>query len=226
MEAIIFDLDNTIVDRQKTLKSFLRELYSVHVSRNMTEEELIDFVLAEDHFGYRDKIELFEEIVRFTPWKTKMSFEQFKDHWYYHFPRHAQPMYRVHETLRELKFRKKKIGLITNGKVKTQMTKIKQLNIEDYFDSIVISEAVGTKKPQADIFNYAINDLTIRIENSVYVGDHPRNDIFGAKQIGMKTIWKRSYTQWDGSLDIKPDYCVEEIHEILDWLSEEEGNIR
>lgn len=213
MEAIIFYLDNTIVDRQKTLKSFLRELYRVYVSRDITEEELIDFVLEEDHFGYRDKTELFEEIVRFTPWKTKMSFEQFKDHWYYHFPRHAQPMYRVHETLRELKFRNKKIGLITNGKVKTQMTKIKQLNIEGYFDSIVISEAVGTKKPQADIFNYAINDLTIRIENSVYVGDHPRNDIFGAKQVGMKTIWKRSYIQWDESLDIKPDYCVEEIHE-------------
>jgi putative hydrolase of the HAD superfamily len=226
MEAVIFDLDNTIVDRQETLKSFLRELYGVHVSESLTEKELINFVLKEDQFGYRDKTELFEEIVRFTPWRTELSVKQFREYWYYHFPRHAQPMYRMHETLKELKNRNKKIGLITNGKVKTQITKIKQLNIEDYFDSIVISEAVGTKKPQTDIFKFAVKDLSIQIEKSVYVGDHPRNDIFGAKQIGMKTIWKRSYLPWDDSLDIKPDYSVDQLHEILEWLSKVEGNIR
>jgi putative hydrolase of the HAD superfamily len=226
MEAIIFDLDNTLVDRQETLKSFLRELYGLHVSQSIAEKELINFVLKEDQFGYRDKTELFEEIARFTPWRTELSVMQFREYWYYHFPRHAQSMYRLHETLKELKHRNKKIGLITNGKVKTQMTKIRQLNIEDYFDSIVISEAIGTKKPQTDIFKFAVNDLSVQIKNSVYVGDHPRNDIFGAKQIGMKTIWKRSYVPWDDSLDIKPDYSVDQLHEILEWLSREEGNIR
>lgn len=215
MEAFIFDLDNTLVERQETLKSFIQSLYKTHLSDYMSEEEVIQFVVKEDKFGYRDKLELFEVIVQELPWKTKLTLEQFTDYWYYHFPRHAQPMEMLYETLQEIKRKNKKIGLITNGKVRTQLTKLEQLKIKYYFDSIVISEEVGIKKPHSHIFQLVLDRLKVKSDESVYIGDHPKNDIYGARQLGMKTVWKQSYVPWDESLEIEPDYKINKLSEII-----------
>jgi putative hydrolase of the HAD superfamily len=218
MEAFIFDLDNTLVERQETLKSFTQTLYKTHLSDYMSEEEVIQFVVKEDKFGYRDKLDLFEVIVDELPWEAKLNPEQFKDYWYYHFPRHAQPMETLYETLQELKKRNKKIGLITNGKVKSQLTKLDQLKIKDYFDSIVVSEEVGIKKPDIRIFQMALDQLKVKSGESVYIGDHPKNDIYGASQLGIRTVWKQSYVPWDESLEVEPDYKIKKLNEVIGLL--------
>lgn len=78
------------------------------------------------------------------------------------------------EMLEELKTRNIAIGMITNGRGQFQMDNIQALGIEKYFDSILVSEWEGMKKPNPNIFLKALQDLEVNPEESLFMGDHPR----------------------------------------------------
>lgn len=90
------------------------------------------------------------------------------------------------------------LGLVTNGRSPFQERNIEALNIQSLFSTILVSEAVGLRKPAAAIFNRALTALEhqleqdIRHDEVVFVGDSCASDIAGAQQVGMKTIWKFS----------------------------------
>jgi len=94
----------------------------------------------------------------------------------------------VEETLENLKTQYK-IAVITNGRVKAQATKIQVSGILPYFNVIAISEAVGVKKPDPRIFQHYIDELQLKANDCVYIGDHPINDIEAALNFGMKAVW-------------------------------------
>ena len=83
------------------------------------------------------------------------------------------------------------MGLVTNGAVDSQQPKIDGLGIARYFDTMLISEAEGVVKPDAEIFRRATDNLGISPDQAVMIGDNPEADIRGAKSCGMKAIWKR-----------------------------------
>ncbi len=65
-----------------------------------------------------------------------------------------------------------KICLITDGRKKTQINKIKSLGIKQYFDSISISEKIGFEKPHPKAFNNIVKNFLIR---SIFIlGTIPR----------------------------------------------------
>lgn len=71
--------------------------------------------------------------------------------------------------------------MITNGFTDFQWMNIKVLGIDHYFDTILVSEQEGIKKPHKDIFLRALKALDVSAEESVYIGDHPGNDVLGAR---------------------------------------------
>lgn len=83
------------------------------------------------------------------------------------------------------------LGIITNGLGEFQSSTIQGLGIEKYFQTILISEIEGVRKPEAEIFIRALCNLGVEANQSVFIGDHPDTDVMGAKHIGMKGIWKR-----------------------------------
>ena len=52
-----------------------------------------------------------------------------------------------------------------------------------------MSEAVGHRKPDKEIFEFACRKIGADISNSIFVGDNPVADMKGAKNAGMKTIY-------------------------------------
>ena len=83
---------------------------------------------------------------------------------------------------------KKKIAIITNGPTDGQMSKLKVTGLLNYIDHIYISEEVGAAKPSKAIFNFAMHDLGALPKESVMFGDNIKEDIFGAKSVGMSAI--------------------------------------
>ncbi len=112
--------------------------------------------------------------------------------------------------LEELKHNNIVLGMITNGKGKFQMDNIKALGIEKYFQTILISEWEGIKKPEPQIFLKALDKLNVLPSESIFVGDHPEKDVKAAQNVGMKGIWKKDY-QWN---NVKADFIVENLTEI------------
>ncbi|WP_338152459.1 HAD family hydrolase [Indiicoccus explosivorum] len=100
--------------------------------------------------------------------------------------------------------------MITNGRTAFQLAAIQSLGIEDFFDVILISEREGLRKPDPRIFNKALDAIGAEPKETIFVGDHPMNDIAAAKAVGMRTIWKRN-SQWKTA---EADNVIDELKEV------------
>lgn len=91
---------------------------------------------------------------------------------------------------------------------------LRKLGISKYFNAILVSEAVGWRKPHSRIFTEALRRLATNAEETIYIGDSPLEDIKGAKAIGMRTVFVPSQFYSLGNLREslqKPDLIVRDI---------------
>ena len=206
IKAVIFDLDQTLLDRTATFRLFTENQHQRFVSQlgGCDQSKYWDTMHRFDDNGYKDKQTMFTEVCEHLGLTINPNtlFEDFKTH-YGNKPvlfRHAE------ETLENLKTQYK-IAVITNGRVKAQATKIQVSGIFPYFDVITISEAVGVKKPDPRIFQHCIDGLELKANDCVYIGDHPINDIEAALNFGMKAIWVKNLhfhppsMEFDGTIE-------------------------
>jgi putative hydrolase of the HAD superfamily len=88
---------------------------------------------------------------------------------------YLKPIYRLH--------------IITNGFEEVQTLKLRNSNIESYFQTVTNSERVGVKKPNPLIFQFALNQANSSPEKSVMIGDNLEADILGAQAVGMHHLF-------------------------------------
>jgi len=84
---------------------------------------------------------------------------------------------------------KYKLHIITNGFKEVQYLKLDRSGIRKYFTSIVTSECVGVKKPNAKVFEYALQKANVVASESVMIGDSYEADVLGAFNVGIKPIY-------------------------------------
>jgi putative hydrolase of the HAD superfamily len=83
-----------------------------------------------------------------------------------------------------------KVGLISNFTYAPVIHKsLRKVGIHDYFNVIVISEEMGWRKPSPKIFERMLSRLQVKAEEAVFVGDSPLEDIKGAKDVGIRTVF-------------------------------------
>jgi HAD superfamily hydrolase (TIGR01549 family) len=85
-----------------------------------------------------------------------------------------------------------KIGLLSNFTYAPIVHySLRKLDISKYFNAIVISEENGWRKPSPHIFTDILERLqiTTTVDEVVYVGDSPLEDIKGAKTVGLTTVF-------------------------------------
>lgn len=93
------------------------------------------------------------------------------------------------------------LHIITNGFEEVQQKKMINSKIDHYFKTMTNSEAVGVKKPNPKIFDYAIQLANTKVDQSIMIGDNYEADILGASNIGMDTIFFDSKNQsLDGNI--------------------------
>lgn len=83
------------------------------------------------------------------------------------------------------------VGLLTNGTRETQRVKLDELGIADAFDAAVFC-GPGTgiaSKPDPEPFRQLLDELGVRPDAAVYVGNHLHGDVGGANNAGMRSIW-------------------------------------
>ena len=217
IKAVLFDLDNTILDRSKTFRNFAASFVRTWCVRVEETDRLIDRIIELDQDGYKEKTELFGELLEELPWKERPGLDELMDYYRVHYVRNAMLADRAMEVLRQLKT-KYRIGLITNGRTDIQYGKIDRLEIRDLFECILVSEEAGVKKPDPRIFEMAVERLKVRPEECVYIGDHPRNDIEGAAKAGMRTVWIKVNQPWIPELTVRPDHEIGRLAELLGVL--------
>ena len=85
--------------------------------------------------------------------------------------------------------RKYKLHLITNGFAEVQWIKIENSGLKPFFEHIIISEEVGTQKPDKVIFEIAMDRAATHADECIMIGDNYNTDIVGAQNAGMDQIF-------------------------------------
>ena len=86
-----------------------------------------------------------------------------------------------------------KIGILTNGVREVQQNKFKCLNLENYVDGVIYAKLTGEEKPHQKPFNSICNLLGIPMRNTLMIGDDYKNDVLGALNAGMHSVFLNKY---------------------------------
>ncbi|MEW6718421.1 MAG: HAD-IIIA family hydrolase [Chloroflexota bacterium] len=140
----------------------------------------------------------------------------------------SQPHWKVEEdtipTLCTLKEHGYRLGLISNaGDDQDVQTLIDRAGIRSFLDVILVSAALGIRKPNPQIFQLALDRWAIAPSQAAMVGDTLSADILGAKNAGIFSIWitRRVDDPADqGAMDnIQPDATIATLSELPGLLA-------
>jgi putative hydrolase of the HAD superfamily len=81
------------------------------------------------------------------------------------------------------------LGLVTNGASDTQRHALHNLGIERLFTAVFISGEHGFAKPAPEVFAATLKELGVAPDHACHVGDSLRTDVAGAKAAGLTAIW-------------------------------------
>lgn len=217
MKAIIFDLDDTLYDCTGSLLEASRKRAAkamVNAGLPCTEEEayILQKELSEKHGPYcpvfneiSNKFNMGHELVR-SALKAYNSNEVTD----------IQLFPDVVPTLKKLAQEKYKLFLLTTGIYERQYKKIELLNLEPYFDEIIINDQeVGLL--MEDSFEAIVRKYSLSPQNVVVVGDRVRGELRIAKSKGMVTVQMlhgrfKNETAYDSSN--KPDYKIKRFFQL------------
>jgi putative hydrolase of the HAD superfamily len=220
IKAIIFDLDNTLMDRDMTFRKFSEQFVSEHLGHldQQTQDKIVADLKVRDADGYRNKQEFFAEMVAVLPWVNPITAIEIEAYYNIHYMTHACRMEFVEEALAHCQTRGYLMAIMTNGQHHIQYGKMDILQLRELFHTIVISEDAGMKKPDPRIYQMALDKLQVSAENTIFIGDHPVNDIWGANQVGIRGIWLRRNHLWDDSLGMKPWKTIDQLNELIEII--------
>ena len=121
------------------------------------------------------------------------------------------------EALPILRYLKKKnylLGLLsdTDGLKGTKIKRIKILNLEKWFNAIVVAgEDTKKTKPHSEPFYLICKKLNLKPNQCAYIGDHPLTEISKPKKIGMMAIW---LNRQNNKSKIKPHLTIKSLREL------------
>lgn len=127
----------------------------------------------------------------------------------------------VVDTLRELKRRGYKLGIIANTITETEIPDwMCEAGVADCFKTVILSSKVRLRKPDPAIYLLAARCAGSIPENCAYVGDNPVRDVEGALDAGygcMVLFEDAGTADREGKAPKRlPDYRIHAIPELLD----------
>jgi putative hydrolase of the HAD superfamily len=102
-----------------------------------------------------------------------------------------------------------KLYIISNGFYDVQLTKTKNSGISPFITKVFTSDRIGSSKPKAGIFEYALTSLHAKKDDCLMVGDDILNDIQGAQNVGIDQVF---FNPEKVETSIQPTY---EIYDLL-----------
>ncbi|MCP4005712.1 MAG: HAD family hydrolase [bacterium] len=216
-EAILFDLDDTLTDRRVSLAGYARIFASEFGERleELSGADLYDRIVSIDQNGYNPRRA--EDLHEQLPWISSPGHEQLFDHWTGTYPECCIARLGMRDTLIALRERGIELAVVTNGPALGQRSKLLHLEVVDYFSSVAVSGDDDISKPDARIFERALKPIQVAPEHAWFVGDHPQNDVVGARDAGLTGIWLQANHDWPQDQP-GPQHRITALPELLDLL--------
>lgn len=217
IKAILFDLDNTLIDFWKMKQEASRAAVSammkvgLEVDKDEAYKEIIRLFMklgveSENIFqeflkskvGRADEKMLAAAINAYL--KTKNNF--------------LKPYPNIKPTLKELKKRKIKLAIVSDAPKVKAYQRLLAMNIEKYFDFVIGFEDTGKKKKDELPLKMAIEKLELDSKEIMMVGDSIKRDVLPAKKLDLISVFAK-YGSLEKIEKIKPDFELSEFSYIL-----------
>ena len=222
IKAIIFDLDNTLLDFVK-MKQFA-------VKAAITAMNEAGLEVDEDK-AYKDIMDLYVS----TGWENQQVFDDYLKQVRgevsnkilaagvvaYRRAREATLLVypNVNKTLIELLKIQIRLAVVSDAPSREAWMRLYYLNLHHVFDPVLTFDDTGVRKPSPEPFKMALKKINAQPDEALMIGDWPDRDVVGAKQIGMKTIFAR-YGDTFGTKESGADWDVNDIYELVDIVKE------
>jgi HAD superfamily hydrolase (TIGR01509 family) len=210
IKGIVFDFDGTIVDSMMMVfnalndalrKRSLPEIEVEHLGQ-MAGLPLVDIIRAKNYISESTAKEVEKEV-----------FEQYVEFC----TKSCRLLPNVMITLKTLKNKQKKLGLLTTTPRKPLMSVAEKFSLQDYFD-IMLAKEDGKNKPDPEGLERIIKEFGVEKNECLYVGDSPI-DILTGKAAEIKTVAVVTGIATVQQLrKTKPDYIVPSIEKILNYI--------
>lgn len=107
-----------------------------------------------------------------------------------------------------------KLAALSDAQSAWALPEMRALDLERYFDPIIVSGDYGFRKPDPRIFRAALNGLGLEPWDALFVGNDMFRDVYGAKQIDLKTIYFSSNQGRNKSERAEPDYIIHQFSDL------------
>jgi len=218
IRAVIFDLDNTLIDFMRMKDEAVRAAADAMVDAglDMSRVEIvegIEEVYREKGIEYQKVFDDFlERKTGGINWKILASgvlaYRRSREAHLVLYP-HA------HETLVKLAKKGIRLAVVTDAPRREAWLRLVKLGLHHLFDVVVTFEDTGKLKPDSAPFMRALDLLAVEAGETLMVGDWIERDMVGAGKLGIRTAFAR-YGDVFSSRESGADYEIDDIAELID----------
>ena len=222
IKAIIFDLDNTLLDFVKMKQFAVKAAITAMIEAGLDVDE---------EKAYKDIFDLYVE----KGWENQQVFDDYLNQTVgkvsnkilaagivsYRRAREATLLVypNVNKTLIELIKMGIQLSVVSDAPSREAWMRLYYLNLHHVFDPVLTFNDTGVRKPSPKPFEMALDILQAKPDEVLMIGDWPERDVVGAKEIGMKTIFAR-YGDTFGTVDSGADWDVNDIYDLVGIVKE------
>jgi putative hydrolase of the HAD superfamily len=202
IDAVLFDLDDTLFDHAHCARSALQAVRRVHPALDQVDEGELESrhsaILEELHARvltggidldsarrerFRRLLESAGAVV--DDGVAQRAAAAYRDCYI----RSWREVAGATALLDALRARDVRVGVVTNNLAKEQMAKLAFCGLDGRVDAVVISEEAGVTKPDPRIFRLALERLGVERDRVVMLGDSWEIDVRGAVAAGIRAVW-------------------------------------
>ncbi len=225
IKAISFDADRTLWDYEKSMRlsllGTLKELEKLDPkSASMLDvEKMINIQKEVAHKITREELNLkeirhesFRRALEHTGRANNVLAAHLNNMYFKYRAVSVDAYDDVSETLHILK-KSYVLCMVSNGNTAPDVCRL-----SDMFSFVIFSDECGIRKPDAKIFNMALEKAGCKKDEFLHVGDSLEDDVLGAVNAGIKSVWLNR-DRVKNVTDIKPSYEISNLSELIDMLS-------
>lgn len=189
MKVIVFDLDNTLIDRQRAFTEMLKdriELTLPEDKKHLKEQAIQDILMWDDNGTVSRTVSFKKYCDKYEV--TCMTSEELSTYWT---TISGSIVYLFDDVIDVITYLKEKyrLAILTNGSPISQRRKLESTGILNMFELSVVSGEVGIDKPNPRIFDVMCERMNVKPEDCLYIGDNYVNDVLGARNAGWNAIY-------------------------------------
>jgi putative hydrolase of the HAD superfamily len=234
IKGLIFDLNGTLIDihTDEGLEEIYRAIahfltyYDIHLHRGEVRDEYFRIMdeqrraSGERHPEF-DVVGLWRDFLaaqgaaqKNIPPAALKEMPMFLARMYRGISRHRLALYpEVLPILDELK-EWYKLAVVSDAQSAWAVPEMRALGLVGYFDPIIISGDYGYRKPDSRLFEAALSGIGLAPGEVLFVGNDMHHDVYGARRVGMKTVFfssNQGQKQMDG---VEADYIIYRFAEL------------